>query len=113
MNEAQAERLKQRIESMSGLVVASGLQLSEKDCDVLGQILNSEIGIKALGILQAEADAAPKRLLTTNFEDPSERAFATQLQGFTNGIAFAISKLIELATENEEDSNVVPDTAPE
>jgi hypothetical protein len=107
MNSDQAERLKQRIESVAGLIAAGGLELSDKDCDVLGQVLNSEVGLKALGVVKAEALAAPGRLLTANLEDPSERAFAIQLQGFTNGINFAIEKLIDLATEEEQD--VVPE----
>ena len=84
--------------------------MSQKDVEVLCNIIHSEPMLKALALLYKNAQEVPMQFLQLNLGDDSQRAVASELQGRAKGIISTIDSLLDIITLPEEEDNGSTDT---
>ena len=99
MTKEQAERLKAKIEMLAD----AGVEMTEKEADVLGRVLNSDPMVKALAIIVHDAMGVRDRLVYADLGTPAGINEAARMQGLVLGAQHTIAALLNLSTEDEKD----------
>lgn len=93
MTAEQAESLWNRI------TTATDFELSDKEKEVLDQVLRSEPMAKAMSIVYAHANAMPSQFIGMDLLDQKQLGLAIRGQGTIQGMVTALETLLKLATE--------------